>query len=215
MKPIRVLIVDDHVLVRRGIQAFLDTDPAIRTVGEAGDGAEAVRQAERLQPDIILMDLLLPDGDGIQAIAEIKRAHPHIKILVLTSYADEARVKAAMKAGADGYMLKDAHGDTLLKAMYDVQQGDMPIHPHVAPHLFKREAKRKKTREGRALTDRELEVLRLVVKGRSNKAVAQALGITEGTAKLHVSSILQKLKVASRTEAAVEAVRRGLAAPEE
>ena len=210
MNQIRVLIVDEHAMVRRGVRAFLDTDCSILTVGEAEDGEDAMCKAASLQPDVILMDLMLPHQDGIVTIAQIKRAQPQTKILVLTSYSDEKRVKAAMQAGADGYLLKDADGQALLKAIHEVQQGDMPIHSHVAPHLFRMASKCKKAGEGRPLTGRELEVLRWVVKGLSNRAVAQALGINEGTAKVHVSKIMDKMGVSSRTEAAVEAVKRGL-----
>jgi DNA-binding NarL/FixJ family response regulator len=210
MNQIRVLMVDDHAMVRRGVRAFLDTDCSILTVGEAEDGEDAMRQADSLQPDVILMDLMLPHQDGVVTIAQIKRTQPQTKILVLTSFSDEKRVIAAMQAGADGYLLKDADGPALLKAIHEVQQGDMPIDSHVAPHLFKIASKHKKAGEGRPLTDRELEVLRWVVKGLSNRAVAQALGINEGTAKVHVSNIMDKMGVSSRTEAAVEAVKRGL-----
>jgi DNA-binding NarL/FixJ family response regulator len=215
MKPIRVLIVDDHALVRRGIQAYLDTDPSIQIVGEAAAGLEAVHQAKRLKPDVILMDLMLPDEDGIQATAAIKRSNPAIKILVLTSFGDEPRVKAAIQAGADGYLLKDADGEALLAAIYAVLRGDLPIHPHVTRYLVGSAGDSKGVRGSLSLTEREKEVLQLVVKGLSNSAIGHALGISPSTAKGHVSRVFAKLNVASRTEAAVQAMKLGLAPPDE
>ncbi len=201
--------------MRKGIQMFLSTESSIQVVGEAEDGWDAVRKAQDLQPDVVLMDLVMPQRDGIEAIAEIKQHIPQVKIIVLTTFEDETRVNAAMEAGADGYLLKDADGEALLQAIHAVCQGDVPLHPHVARHLIRAVAKhRNMTRPGN-LTEREREVLRLVAKGLSNRAVARSLSISEGTAKVHVSNILSKLNVSSRTEAAVWAVQMGLVSPDE
>jgi len=213
MNPTRVLIVDDHAVVRKGIQMFLSTEPSIRVVAEAEDGQEAIRQAKSLQPDVVLMDLVMPQEDGIEAIAEIKRCVLNIKVIALTSFKDEAKFKAAIEAGADGYLLKDADGDSLLQAIRAVQQGGMPIDPQVARH-FVRDGMQREATTGH-LTEREKEVLQLVARGLSNKAVAQALKISEGTAKVHISNILGKLNASSRTEAAVQALQMGLVLPGE
>jgi DNA-binding NarL/FixJ family response regulator len=213
MHQARVLIVEDHALVRQGILAFLDTDPAIEVAGEAADARDAVCKAESLEPDIILMDLKLPDGDGINTIAQIKHRRPEVKVLVLTSFGDEARVTAAMEAGADGYLLKDADGEVLLRSIHAVRRGGMPIHPRVAVYLVKRALNHKESLESIALSERETEVLRLVAQGLSNRAVAEALNISQGTVKLHVNHILGKLRASGRTEAALKAVALGLISP--
>jgi NarL family two-component system response regulator LiaR len=210
MKQTRVLIVDDHAVVRRGIQMFLDTDPSIQIVGETDDARDAVHHAKRLKPDVILMDLVLPQSSGIKAIAEIRGclALSNVKIIVLTSFGDEARVRSALEAGADGYLLKDADGEALLEAIHAVQQGDMPIHPQVTRYLMGSVTRYNNGK--RPLTEREKEVLQLVAKGLSNQAIAQALSLSRGTVKVHVSNILSKLKASSRTEAAVQALHLGL-----
>jgi NarL family two-component system response regulator LiaR len=210
MSATRVLIVDDHAIVRRGIQMFLDTDTSIQIVGEAEDCQDAVRKAKNLQPDVILMDLVMPKGDGVEAIAEIKRHSPDPKIIVLTTFADEPRVKAAMEAGADGYLLKDADGEALLRAVHTAKEGDMPIHPHVAHHLVRNFTKREVTDGNKSLTEREKEILRLVSQGLSNKAIAQDLSLSVGTVKVHISHILGKLGVSNRTEASMRALQMGL-----
>jgi DNA-binding NarL/FixJ family response regulator len=209
----RVLTVDDHLVVRRGIQMLLDTDHSIKIVGEAASGREAIRQAEALQPDVILMDLVMPQGDGVKAIAEIKHFSPNTKILVLTTYRDEPRANAAMEAGADGYLLKDAEGEALLQAIHAVERGEMPIHPRVAPHLMRKHTEGQGMGGIRHLTGREKEVLQLVAQGLSNRAIGAALNLSPGTVKIHVSNILNKLNVSSRTEASVLAVQSGLIPP--
>jgi NarL family two-component system response regulator LiaR len=213
MSQIRVLIVDDHAVVRKGIQMFLSTEPCIQAVGEAEDGQDAVRKAKSLKPDVVLMDLVMPKGDGVEAIAKIKRCVPTAKIIVLTTFKDGARINAAIQAGADGYLLKDADGDALLQAIHAVQQGDVPLHPYVTRHLVSNVTKHRDTTGMGHLTEREREVLGLVAKGLSNKAVARALNLSEGTARIHVSNILGKLNALSRTEAAVRAVQLGLISP--
>lgn len=216
MNQTRVLVVDDHAIVRKGIWMFLSTELSIQMVGEAVDGQDAVRKAKSLQPDVILMDLVMPNEDGIEAIAEIKRCMPSVKIIVLTTFGDEAKVNAAMEAGADGYLLKDADGEELLQAIHAVQEGDMPLHPHVTRHLVKGDvARHRDTNRAEHLTDREKDVLRLVAKGLSNKGIAQVLSLCEGTVKVHVSNILSKLDVSSRTEAAVRAIQMGLISSDE
>ena len=215
MNSIRLLIVDDHLVVRQGIQMLLDTEPSIQVVGEAGNSKDAVREAGRLKPDVILMDLVMPQGDGIQAIAEITRSITTIKIIVLTMFHDETKISAAIEAGADGYLLKDADGEELIRAIHAVQQGGMPFDPQVARHLITKVAKSKDTSESSRLTKREEEVLRLLAKGVSTKAVAQALCIEEGTARVHIHNILLKLGVSSRTSAAVWALQMGILPPVE
>jgi DNA-binding NarL/FixJ family response regulator len=210
MSQIRVLIVDDHAVVRKGIQMFLSTEPSIQAVGEANDGQDAVRKAISLQPDVVLMDLVMPKGDGIEAIAKIKGCVSNVKIIVLTTFKDGGRINAALQAGADGYLLKDADGDALLQAIHAVQQGNAPLHPSVARHLVSNVTQDKGADGISHLTEREKEVLRLVAKGLSNKAVARALNLSEGTTRIHVSNILGKLNALSRTEAAVKAVQLGL-----
>jgi DNA-binding NarL/FixJ family response regulator len=210
---IRVLIVDDHAVVRRGIQMFLNTEASVQIVGEAENCSQAVQEARMLQPDVILMDLVMPMGDGVEAIAEIKRHSPDIKIIVLTTFADEPRIQAALKAGANGYLLKDADEGALLKAIHDVTQGDIPLNPHIARHLVNSLTLHDDVPGDRPLTEREKEILRLVAQGLSNKAIAQSLGLTEGTIKVHVSNILGKLNVSSRTEASVRALQTGLISP--
>jgi len=186
---------------------FLETDPSIQIIGEAGDCRDAVRKARNLQPDVILMDLVMPRGDGIQAIAEIKRHSPDLKVVVLTTFRDESRVEAAMEAGANGYLLKDADGCALLQAVHAARQGDVPIHPQVAKHL------RDDANGSKYLTEREKEILQLVSQGLSNKAIAGTLFLSAGTVKVHVSNILDKLGVSNRTEASILALQMGLISP--
>lgn len=216
MERIRVLVVDDHTVVRTGIQILVSTEPAIEIVGEAKNGREAIHLAQVLQPDIIVMDLLMPEKNGIEAITQIKRDCPRVKILVLTTFEDEGQINAALEAGADGYQLKDANGEALLHAIRATQMGDMPLHPRVARYLFKFKAARENISLSRinGLTEREREVLQLIARGLGNKEIAQILNLTTGTVKIHVSNILGKLKVSSRTEASVLAVQAGLVALE-
>ena len=210
MNQIRVLIADDHAVVRKGIQMIIGTEPAIQLVGEAKNSSEAVYQAQRLQPDVILLDLVMPDEDGLEALIEIKRSHPNIKIIVLTTFEEDHRIQAALEAGADGYLLKDADGEALLRAIEAVQQGEMPLHPRVARHVFGGRTDYLDTPQIDHLTEREKEVLQLLAKGLSNRDVAQRLSLSEGTVKIHVSNILGKLQVSSRTEAAMLAIQQGL-----
>jgi DNA-binding NarL/FixJ family response regulator len=210
MNRIRVLVVDDHTVVRTGIQLLISTEPIIQVIGEAKDGGEAVRQTQILQPDIILMDLVMPQGGGIEAIAQIKRRYPKIKIIVLTTYEDKFRINAALEAGADGYLLKDADGVALLQAIQAAQQGGLPLHPRVAYQVIKGKTKHDYMSRANYLTAREKEVLQLVARGLDNKDVAQTLNLSESTVKTHVSKILSKLNVSGRIEAAIIAVQIGL-----
>ena len=215
MTQTRLLIVDDHVVVRKGIQSVLSAEPSISVVGEAEDGEEAIRKAKSLKPDVILMDLVMPGVDGVAAIAEIKRCIPDVKIIVLTSFEDDVKIDAAMGAGADGYLLKDVGRHALAQAIRTVRQGDLPLAPHVARHRVRTAVKSKKATGHSPLTKREEEVLRLVARGLGNRAVAEALNIGEGTVKVHMANILHKLNVSSRTEAAVLALQTGLVPPKE
>jgi two-component system, NarL family, response regulator LiaR len=209
---IRVLVVDDHAIVREGLRWLISTEPGIELVGEAADGLEALEKARALRPDVVLMDLVMPRMDGITAIAEIKAALPKVRVLVLTSFAEDERVFPAIKAGALGYLLKDALPQTLLRAIRDIHAGSPSMHPLVARKLIQelqRPSDLPPTRE--PLTEREMEVLRLVARGLSNEEIAARLFIGERTARTHVSNILSKLHLANRTQAALYALREGIA----
>ena len=210
--PIRVLIADDHAIVRKGIRALLATEADIEVVGEAADGKEAVEKAERLHPDVILMDLVMPGMDGIEATRRITTRQPEIRILVLTSFAEDEKVFPALKAGALGYLLKDAGPEELVRAIRQVYCGESSLHPAIARKVLQelsRPPERPPTPE--PLTKRELEVLRLIAKGKSNREIAEELVISEATVRTHVSNILGKLQLASRTQAALYALREGIA----
>ncbi len=208
---IRVLIVDDHAVVRQGLRAFLQLQPDIEVIGEAAGGEAAVATALESAPDVVLMDLLMPQGDGIDAIKALAAAAPRARVLVLSSYADDARVFSAVQAGAAGYLLKDVEPDRLADAIREVHRGHTALHPEVASRLVRRVADGA-DRSGlvESLTGREREVLRLIVEGFANKQIGRRLHITEKTVKTHVSNILQKLGVEDRTQAAVLAIRQGL-----
>src|SRR5919202_2852228 len=209
--PIRVLIADDHAIVRLGLRALIATEPGMEVVGEAVDGLDVVRKARSLRPDVIVLDLVMPHKDGIQATAEITREDPGARILVLTSFAEEDKLVPAFKAGAVGYLLKDSAPQDLLQAIRDVAQGASSLHPQIALKLI-RELSRPAV--GVPLTGREQEVACLVALGRSNKEIARALGLSEPTARTHVSRILRKLNLANRTQLALYALDEGLARPD-
>ncbi len=204
---IRVLIVDDHTVVRRGLRGFFELLDDIEVVGEAEDGRRAVAMVEELAPDVVLMDLLMPAMDGIAAIARIKATSPDVEIVALTSFIEEDRVTAALEAGATGYLLKDAEADDVAAAVRSAHAGVVHLDPQVRRMLA---ARVRNPRPGATthepLTDREREVLRLVARGHSNKEIATLLDITERTARTHVSNILGKLDLASRTQAALWAI---------
>jgi NarL family two-component system response regulator LiaR len=211
-QTIRVLVADDHVVVRKGIRALLATEPGIDVVGEATDGAEAVRAAAELRPDIILMDIVMPEVDGIEAVRRIMAAQPGSRILVLTSFATDDQIFPALKAGALGYLLKDTGPEDLVQAIRQVHRGEFSLHPTIARKVLQelsRPPQRPPTPD--PLTEREVEVLRLVAQGRSNQEIARMLVVSEATVRTHVSSILSKLHLASRTQAALYALREGLA----
>lgn len=211
IEHIRVLIADDHTVVREGLRALILSEPGIEVVGEAANGVEAVQLAQSLQPDVILLDLVMPSKSGLEAIGEIKQANPEARILVLTSFAEDDKVFPAIKAGALGYLLKDSLPHELLQAIRDTFHGESSLHPTVARKLVQ-ELNRPSDLlpAGEPLTERELEVLKLVAQGLSNQEIAEKLAISERTARTHVVNILSKLHVANRTQAALYAVREGL-----
>ncbi len=209
---IRVLIVDDHAIVRKGIRALLSEAGGFEVVGEADNGQAAVLRAEETLPDVILMDLLMPGVDGIEATRQISERRPQARILVLTSFAADNKVFPAIKAGALGYLLKDSTPDDLVRAIRQVHRGEPSLHPVIARKLLQeiaRPAEREPAPE--ALTAREMEVLRLIAEGLSNQDIADRIMVSESTVRAHVSRILGKLHLASRTQAALYAVREGLA----
>jgi DNA-binding NarL/FixJ family response regulator len=206
--PIRILIADDHSVVRQGLRMFLQLDSELDVVGEASDGAEARRLAGELAPDVVLMDLLMPVMDGIAATEAIRQALPDTEVIALTSVLEDASVVAAVKAGAIGYLLKDTKADDLCRAIKAAAAGQVQLSPEAAARLV-REVRAPERPE--ALTERETDVLRLLAEGKANKEIAQALAIGEKTVKTHVSSILSKLGVQSRTQAALYAAQIGLA----
>jgi len=215
MTPIRVLVVDDHEIVREGLQTLLSEEPDFELVGSAGDGASAVTLAHAKKPDVVLMDLLMPGVDGIEATRRILANDPGVRVLVLTTYADDQRVREAIRAGAIGYMLKDVLKADLLRALRDAAAGRPTLHPEVQHHLMREVAGRTSAAQEQPLphlrlTEREVGILRLLAEGRSNKEIAAALYLTEGTIKGYVSTIFDKLGVEDRTQAALYAVRHGL-----
>jgi DNA-binding NarL/FixJ family response regulator len=209
--PIRVLVVDDHQVVRAGLRVFLDLLDDIQVVGEASDGSEGVAMARRLTPDVVLMDLLMPRMDGITAIGRIRDELPDVEVVAMTSFIEEEKVTAALEAGAAGYLLKDAAADEVASAIRDAHAGNVHLDPAVARLLAQRMRRRPAGQEAaEPLTEREKDVLRLLGKGHSNKEIAAALFITERTARTYVSNILGKLGLASRTQAALWAVEHHL-----
>ena len=204
---IRVLIVDDHAVVRRGLRAFLDLQADVEVVGEAADGTAAEEMAATLHPDVVLMDLVMPGTDGIATIRRLREAREKPAVLVLTSFLDDVHVFAALQAGAAGYLLKDVQPDDLVRSIRQVHQGESALHPKVAARLVEHTAQPSGFAD---FTPRERDVLRLLAEGFANKEIARRLSLSEKTVKTHVSNILQKLGVADRTQAALLAVRRGL-----
>jgi NarL family two-component system response regulator LiaR len=215
-ETIRVLIADDHTVVRGGLIALLEDVEGIEVVAEAADGQEATLKARAVKPDVILMDLAMPRKTGIEAIEEIKHENPNARIVVLTSYSDDDKVFAAIKAGALGYLLKETSTQDLLQAIRDVYHGESSLHPAIARKLI-RELNRPTTLppSDEPLTDREAEVLILVARGLSNQDIADKLVISERTVRTHVSNILSKLQLANRTQAALYALKEGLTSLDE
>ncbi|KIL46772.1 response regulator [Jeotgalibacillus soli] len=209
---IRLLIADDHHVVRRGLVFFLKTQKDIEIVGEAKNGQEAVDMVKNLQPDVVLMDLVMPEMDGIQATREIKQCLPKTEIMMLTSFSDQDHVIPAIEAGAAGYQLKDIEPDELVASIRKLMNGENTLHPKATNHLLTRINKSETSpHEVHQLTRREKDVLMELTKGKSNKEIANALYITEKTVKTHISNIFTKLEVSDRTQAALYAVKHGLA----
>ena len=212
---ISVLIVDDHEVVRRGLVGFLGTEPDIEVVGEAADGGDALAQIAKLEgdelPRVVLMDLHMEPMGGVEAIAEIRSRYEQIEVVVLTSFVEEEDVHAALAAGASGYLLKDADADEVAGAIRAADQGELQLDPTVARRLMSSMRTSPREDPGAELTDREREILRMVAAGKANKQIAAELVISERTARTHVSNILRKLNLSSRTQAALWAVQEGLA----
>jgi len=214
-RPIRVLLVDDHAVVRKGLRALLDRESGVEVSGEAEDGEQALRAADRLRPDVILMDLEMPGIGGVEAIRSITETHPDAKVVVLTSHAAEEDVFPALKAGALGYLLKHSAPEDVLQAIRQAYRGETVLHPAIARMVLQelhRPTAAKQPRTADPLSERELDVLRLIARGMSNQDIADALVVGEATVRSHVSSILRKLQLASRTQAALYALREGLVA---
>jgi DNA-binding NarL/FixJ family response regulator len=212
---LRVLIVDDHRVVREGLRSYLSLFDEISIVGEASEGGEAVETVRELAlagnpPDVVLLDLLMQPMDGISATAAIKREHPEVEIVAMTSFLEEERVLAALEAGAVGYLLKDAEADEVVAALHAAQRGEVHLDAQVARELARALRAPRRGQPLERLTERELEVLRLVAEGLANKSIADRLAISERTARTHVSNLLAKLGLTSRTQAALLAVREGL-----
>jgi NarL family two-component system response regulator LiaR len=213
---IRILVADDHAIVRKGIRAVVRTLPDMEVVAEAANGREAIDEVERVLPDVVLMDLVMPEMDGIEAIRHIVARRPGVRILVLTTFAGEDKIFPAIKAGALGYHLKDSSPEQLIQAIRQVHRGESSLHPIIARKVLQEISgplDRPPTQD--PLTPREVEVLRLVAQGRDNQEIAGILVISEATVRTHVSNILSKLHLASRTQAALYALREGLATLDE
>lgn len=209
---IRVYIAEDHPIVRRGIKQLLGTEEGIEVVGEATNGREAIADMDKLKPDIVLMDLVMPVMDGIEAIRQIKAGHPEIQILVLTSFATDDKVFPAIKAGALGYLIKDTSPEELVRAIQQVHQGQPTLHPSIAQKLLHELSHTtEQPPSPDPLTEREVEVVKLIARGLSNQEIAETLVVSIATVYTHVSKILDKLHLASRTQAALYALREGLA----
>jgi DNA-binding NarL/FixJ family response regulator len=212
---IKVLLVDDHTVVLKGLAFFLSTQEDLELVGEANNGKEALVKVGETNPDVILMDLYMPEMDGVEATAYIKKEYPNVKVIVLTSFSDQAHVLPALRAGASGYILKDVEPDQLVEAIRSAYKGNIQLHPDIANALLSQtlpveEKEEESSIQVDVLTARENEVLQLLAKGMSNKEIASVLVITEKTVKAHVSSILSKLNLSDRTQAALYAVKNGI-----
>ncbi|MGG2465249.1 response regulator [Streptomyces sp. RGM 3693] len=211
-RAIRVLLVDDHQVVRRGLRTFLEVQDDIEVVGEASDGAEGIAATEQLRPDVVLMDIKMPGMDGIEALRQLRTLDNPAKVLVVTSFTEQRTVIPALRAGAAGYVYKDIDPEALAGAIRSVHAGHVLLQPEVAGALLSQEVGNGGQGRGSSLTDREREVLGLIADGRSNREIARALVLSEKTVKTHVSNILMKLDLADRTQAALWAVRHGIGA---
>ncbi|MGI8921622.1 MAG: response regulator [Solirubrobacteraceae bacterium] len=214
MTAIRVLIADDHAVVRQGLRTLLELQEDIAVVGDVADGAEAVAAVRDQRPDVVLMDLVMPGTDGVEAIRQITDEYPATRVIALTSFLDDDKVFPAVRAGAAGYLLKDVQPQDLVRAIHTVYGGEALLHPAVAARLMEEIATHSPLPGAQVLTPREQEVLELIARGLSNKRIALELGIAEKTVKIHVSSVLRKLGVADRTQAALHAVRERLVDPQ-
>ncbi len=214
-EKIRILLADDHSLMRDGISYILNTEPDFEVVGGASDGLEVIEQARRLKPQVILMDLQMPNLNGVEAIRRLLAENDRLKIIILTTFNTDEWIYEGIRAGAHGYLLKDVPKEELFKAIRLVNQGQSLAQPSITSRIFQLLAKGGATREQPALSDRELEVLKLMAQGDRNKEIGNKLAVSESTVKTYVASILQKLNVTDRTQAAIYAVQKGLVKPEE
>lgn len=215
-EPIRILIADDHAIVRKGLHMLLSSEPGIEVIGEAADGVEVVEKARALQPDVILLDMMMPRQNGLEAIKQIKETDSSARILILTSFAEDDKVFPAIKGGALGYLLKDSAPEQLIQAIADVYRGEPSLHPTIALKLMRelnQPSELPPTRE--PLTRREVEVLKLVARGLTNQEIAEYMVVSERTVGNHIGNILSKLHLANRTQAALYALRQGLASLDE
>lgn len=209
--PVRVMLVDDHAVVRQGLRTFLDLQDNIVVVGEARDGVEALRIVHECSPDVVLLDLIMPRMDGIETVRRMKAARPQTQIIVLTSFGDDQKVFAAIRAGATGFLLKDVSPGDLALAIHAAQRGEASLAPGIATKLMQEIAVGgTPVNDEQSLTEREYAVLALIAQGRSNKQISEELSISEKTVKTHVSNILTKLHLDDRTQAAIYALREGL-----
>lgn len=208
---IRILIVDDHTVVRDGLNALLSAEPGMDVVGTAGDGEEAIRLTGELKPDIILLDLVMPHMDGVQATRHIKQDHPDSRILILTSFGEDHQVYAAIKAGAMGYLMKDTSSDELIRAIRDTFAGKPVMQPDIAQKLMREIQSQDESGPPESLTEREIEILQHLAKGKSNQQIADDLYLSERTVRTHITNILGKLGLSNRTQAVLFALREGIA----
>lgn len=211
-EPIRILVVDDHPVVRQGLVAMLSTQPAFEVVGEAASGAETLRQVAALQPDVLLLDLEMPEMDGVEVIRRLRESDPDVRVIVFTAFDTDERIVGAVQAGAQGYLLKGVARDEVFDAIRVVSEGGSLLQPVVASKLLRHMSDRGGDRQAGSepLTDREMDVLQLLAQGKTNREIAHELVVTERTAKFHVSSILSKLGAGNRTEAVALAAQQGL-----
>ncbi len=211
MEKITVLIVDDHAIVRQGLRTFLDLLEDIEVIGEAANGLEAIEKVRALQPDVVLLDLVMPEMGGLEALPQIHGCCPDSQIIVLTSFGEDEKGFPAIRAGAQGYLLKDTPPKEIGEAIRDASEGQMPLHPDVVKKLMTHTAQKNLAdADPDALTERELDVLRLIARGRNNREIGEELSISPKTVKTHVSHILDKLHLADRTQAAIYALKNGI-----
>lgn len=211
-EKIRILIADDHAIVREGLRALLATESDLELVGEASDGVQAVSKAHALKPDVILLDMMMPRKDGLEALIEIKQANPDARVIVLTSFSDDEKVFSAIRNGALGYLLKDSSPQDLLHAIHTVANGEGFLSPSIASKVMReinQPPKLPPTKD--PITEREVEILQFVAKGLTNDEIAEKLVVSERTVRTHVSNILAKLQLANRTQAALYALKEGIA----